>query len=67
MKTPNKSLLDYAPLIILALALIVTCVGWGVRLPHTTLASSHSWFGYVPMSIQAPIALEYDAPARANP
>jgi hypothetical protein len=63
MKTPNRSLLDYAPLIIMVLALGVTCIGWGTRLSHTTLASSHSWFGYVPMNIQPSITSEHHIPA----
>ena len=66
MNASDRSLLKYSHLIILAMTLIIVCVGSTIRFKQISQDPAYVWFGYAPASIQPFVPVEYQVPAQID-
>jgi hypothetical protein len=66
MKTSSQSLLQNAHLVIMALTLVIVCVGSAAKFKQISKDPSYAWFGYAPASIQPATTLEHQIPTPRN-
>lgn len=58
MKTSSQSILEHAHLIIMALTLVIFCIGSASRSQQISKDPAYAWFGYAPASIQPVMPIE---------